>query len=80
MFHVCVVTSQHLFHSHSLPSPTQCVHVCEIPLGEAAPGGRGCPPVAWQSSGSHGNGARDALILDLWCSPPPGELRETDRE
>lgn len=50
--------------------------VCEIALGAVAPAGRGCPPVSWQSSGSHGNEARDAPAPDLWCSPPPEELQE----
>lgn len=54
--------------------------LCEIPLGAVAPAGWGCPPVSWQSSGSHGNEALDAPTLDLWYSPPPEELRERDRE
>lgn len=58
----------------------ECVCLCEIPLGAVAPAGRGCPPASWQSSGSHGNEARDAPTQDLWYSPPPEELRERERE
>lgn len=50
--------------------------VCEIPLGAVAPAGQGCPPVSWQSSGSHGNEAQDAPTPDLWYSPPPEELQD----
>lgn len=64
----------------SLRYKFMCVCVCEIPLGEVAPAGWGCPPVSWQSSGSHGNEARDAPAPDLWCSQPPGELRVRERE
>jgi len=57
-----------------------CVCVCvKSPLGAVAPAGQGCPPASWQSSGSHGNGVRDAPTPDLVCSPPPGELKERER-
>lgn len=75
---VCVIMGLSFFHVYI--KLFVCEFLCEIPLGAVAPEGRGCPPVSWQSSGSHGNEARDAPALDLWCSPPPEELREKERE
>lgn len=57
-----------------------CECFCEIPLGAVAPAGWGCPPVSWQSFGSHGNAAQDAPALGLWCSPPPEELKEREQQ
>lgn len=75
---VCVIMGLSFFHVYI--KLFVCEFLCEIPLGAVAPEGRGCPPVSWQSSGSHGNEARDAPALDLWCSPPPEELQEKERE
>lgn len=87
IFHVChfclcfcVCVCGHLFPCvHQTVSVCVFAFLCEIPLGAVAPAGRGCPPVSWQSSGSHGNEARDAPALDLWYSPPPEELQERER-
>lgn len=57
-----------------------CKCLCEIPLGAVAPEGRGCPPVSWQSSGSHGNEEQDAPTLDLLCSQPLEELKQREKE
>lgn len=69
--------------SFSLGAKNVCVRaqvfMCEIPLGAVAPAGWGCPPVSWQSSGSHGNEARDAPAPDLWYSLPPEELQDRER-
>lgn len=83
--HFKCIYSFHIYHPHGLhtyfmnlcTTARVCAYgcLCEIALGAVAPTGRGCPPVSWQSSGSHGNEARDAPAPDLWYSPPPEELR-----
>lgn len=74
----CIHTWEHTIFFHWVQITVR-VHgfcfVCEIPLGAVAPAGQGCPPVSWQSSGSHGNEAQDAPTPDLWYSPPPEELQ-----